>query len=339
MTNHLDRRRGFPTASLLAATTLLLIAGCRSGASTSDDEGSAPPASAVVMAVTGATAIVAPMHNDIRLLGTTVALRHITLRSPAAGRIVGFNLQSGDRVVRGQMIAHIINREVDAAEQGLAVAQQIDPSEERALTGAVKRYVHGNGISVNAPENAVVAQRLVSNGQLVADLDPLADLIDPRSVYVEAAVPVDDLSAIRTGMAAVVSSPLHPRVEFPGRVVALSPSFSQSGATSPARVEFTGAQRINEAGAPIEVRVTASFVPDAIVVPAAAVFQDASNDAYYVFVAGADNRAHRTPVTLGIRTQNQVQVTSGIQPGAVVITSGGYALSDGLKVNVAVAQK
>ncbi len=52
-------------------------------------------------------------------------------------------------------------------------------------------------------------------------------------------------------------------------------------------------------------------------------------------MAGADGRAHRTPITAGIRDGGEVQVTSGLKAGDLVITSGGYALADGLRVTVA----
>jgi multidrug efflux pump subunit AcrA (membrane-fusion protein) len=324
-------------AAVAALAALLVISGCRSGGSAGDEEGSGPTPVAV-MAVTAAKVAVGSMHQELRLLGATVALRHITLRAPSAGRVLGLNLQSGDRVHRGEVVAHIINREVEAAENGLEVARRIDPQDAPALSRSVKRYSKGEGIAVRAPEDAVVAQRIVSSGQIVADMDPLADLIDPRSVYVEAAVPVDQLSLVKPGMSAAVTSPLHAGGALPARVAALSPSLSQGGATSPARIEFTSDERITQADAPVEVKITTEYVPDAVIIPAAALFQDAANNSYYVFVAGLDGLAHRTAVTVGIRTQSQVQVTSGLKPDQIVITSGGYALSDGLKVNLTVAK-
>lgn len=39
----------------------------------------------------------------------------------------------------------------------------------------------------------------MSSGQMVADLYQLADLIDPPSIFVAAAVPVDDIATIRPG--------------------------------------------------------------------------------------------------------------------------------------------
>jgi multidrug efflux pump subunit AcrA (membrane-fusion protein) len=326
----LGNKKGF--AIPLIAIIALVAAGCHSGPS--DDEDNAGEPSAITMAVSGARVAVKPMRSELRLLGETVARRHISLRAPAAGRVIGLNIQTGDRVRRGEVVAHLLSREVEAAENGLAVARQIDPADAPSLTDSVKRYAHGAGVPVTIPEDAIVAQRMVSPGQVVADLDQLADLIDPRSIFVDAAVPVNELAAIRTGMEAVVTSPLHPGLDFPAQVAGISPSFSQTGATSPARIEFTGRERIDESGAPVEVTITIKSVPDATVIPAASLFEDAADDRFYIFVAGNDGRARRKTVTIGMRSPAEVQITSGVRGGQIVITSGGYALSDGLKVNV-----
>ena len=139
-------------------------------------------------------------------------------------------------------------------------------------------------------------------------------------------------------MAAIVTSVIHPGEIYPARVAAIRPALNQGGATSSARVEFTGDKRIVEAGAPAEVQVTAASVPNAIVIPVAAIFQNPTNDSFYVFTANG-GCARRVPVTIGLREAGDVQITSGLRPGQVVITSGGYALSDGLKVSVTLANR
>jgi len=334
-------REGIRTlgAWAFAAAILALLSGCRAGGRIAgDNEEAGPTAEEVVMAVDAARITVGPIRSEVRLLGTTVARHHLTLRAPAAGRVLDLNLQSGDRVRRGEVVARIVNREAEAAESGLAVARRIDPAEAPALAQAVRRYDTRTGIAVVAPEDAVVAQRIVSSDQMVADLDALADLIDPRSVYVEAAVPIGELAAIVLGMEASVTSALKPGADFPARVAAIPPSFSQAGTSAPVRIEFSGEARIGQAGAPVEIRVTSAYAASAIVVPAAALFQDAANGGWYVFVAGPDHRAHRTPVSVGIRTPDRAQVTAGVTPGQIVITSGGYAISDGLKIRATVAQ-
>jgi RND family efflux transporter MFP subunit len=184
----------------------------------------------------------------------------------------------------------------------------------------------------------VVSAPPISSGQVVAYLDPLADLVDPKSIYLDAAVPAEDAHLIAIGMPAMVKSPLQPDLEMPARVAALLPNFNAGSATSSVRIEFTGSARIYAAGAPAEAMVITQSAPSAIVIPAAALFQD-DNGGFHVFVAGKDSRAHRTAVTIGIRSQDRVQVSSGLVLGDLVITSGGYALSDGLQVSSAQASR
>jgi multidrug efflux pump subunit AcrA (membrane-fusion protein) len=320
-------------AAVLFAT--LLIAGCRGAAS--DDE-TPSEASNPTLAVSAAKAGTATMRQTLRLLGTTAAMHHVILRAPVAGRVLAMNLKIGDRVRKGQTVARLLSLEIEAARQGLGVAKEIDPQDAASLEKSVNKYSHDNGIPVVATEGGVVSAPPVTSGQVVAYLDPLADLVEPGSVYVDTAVPAEDVHLIAVGMPAIVKSPLKPNVDMPARVAAALPNFNAGSATSAVRIEFTGLERIIEAGAPAEAIVITRTVPDAIVIPAAALFQD-DNGTFHVFIVGADGRAHRVPVTIGIRDQDQVQVTSGVAAGDLVITSGGYALSDGLRVSVAQASK
>jgi multidrug efflux pump subunit AcrA (membrane-fusion protein) len=323
------------------AIAAMVFAGCGGGKS-AGDEGGAAPAQKPVLLVTAAKAGVQPMKSEIRLLGKTAATRHVIIKSPTAGRVVGIKLVSGDWVRKGQVVARVINREIEAAEAGLAVARKIEPKEADALGKSVDRYNHSMGIPVIAPESGVVSQPPAASGQMVADLDTLVDLIDPASVYVEASVPVSQLAWVKSGMSATVTSAILPGATIPARVGPMLPTFDAATASSAMRMDFVSAQRIAESGAPVEVRVETASAPDAVVIPASALFQDPGADQYHVFLVGSDGRAHRTVVKLGIRDPQWVQVTEGIKPGDLVITSGGYALSDGLNVRVAqpaIAQK
>jgi RND family efflux transporter MFP subunit len=174
---------------------------------------------------------------------------------------------------------------------------------------------------------------------MVADLDTIVDLIDPATLYIDTSVPISQLSLVRPGMLATVTTPFRPGVEFPARIAAILPSFDATSASSSVRTDFTGPARIAQAGAPVEVRVETASAPDAVVVPSAALFQDPGVDKYHVFVIGSDGHAHRTEIKVGLRDHDLVQVTGGVKQGELIVTSGGYALSDGLGVHVAQGEK
>jgi len=316
-------------ALLLAGA--IATAGCGRPAS-DGDEAANEPANPVVLAVTASRVTTAPMRREIILPGVTAALRTLTLRAPSSGRIVGLKITTGDSVRRGEIVGHIINREEDAAQAGLAAARRIDPAEAASLARSVARYSAGNGIPIRVPQDALVSQRLVSPDQIVNEFDPLVELVDPSSVYVDAQAPINRLGALHAGMDATVLSALKPGITYPARVWSISPSFSAGGTSAPVWVQFTGPNRISEIGAAVDVHVTIESVPRATVIPSAALFQDATRNTFYVFTIGNDGRAHRTTVAIGIRAVSMVQVTQGLEPGEMVITSGGYALSSGLRV-------
>ncbi|HLH75742.1 MAG TPA: efflux RND transporter periplasmic adaptor subunit [Candidatus Binataceae bacterium] len=292
-------------------------------------------ASVPVMAVSAARVTRAPIQQSTRLLGLTQALRHVTLRAPCAGMVQGLELQSGDRVRRGQIVAQVINQEDLAAQAGLGVARKLDPASAAQLARTIKRFASDAGVPVVVPQAAVVAKRLVSNGQIVAYLDPLVDLIDPSSIYVQATVPIDQARRLKPGMMAEISSPLAPGEVFPARLQALAPSFDLNPATASARLAFLRSPPLAVAGIAVEVTIVTETVSQAVVIPKAALFESAGTRSYYVFV-DQNQIARRTTIVPGVRQDDLVEVRSGLRPGQIVITSGGYALSDGLKVRATI---
>ena len=123
------------------------------------------------------------------------------------------------------------------------------------LEKSVNKYGHDTGFPWSRPKAAWSPRRRSRSGQVVAYLDPLADLVDPNSVFVDSAVPAEDVHPISVGMPAIVKSPLKPNLEMPARVAAILPNFNAGSATSPVRIEFIGPERIIEAGAPAEATV------------------------------------------------------------------------------------
>jgi HlyD family secretion protein len=83
----------------------------------------------------------------------------------------------------------------------------------------------------------------------------------------------------------------------------------------------------------VSLKMTAKAVKDAVAVPVASVFKNADG-AYYVLLAGPDNKAHQKTVLLGVENSELVQIASGINAGDLVITTGGFGIPDGTSIHV-----
>jgi cobalt-zinc-cadmium efflux system membrane fusion protein len=284
------------------------------------------------MLVSVASVVHSQMRSEVTFLGSTVALKQLTVRSPSSGFLSDLVLQPGDQVKRGQLVARLTTREDVAARNGMRMAEQLDPADSKAMAETLRRYVSSPGIPVMAGESGTVAKRLTSNGQFVNEFDSIIELVDANSIYVEAQAQLNLMASIHVGQAVTITSSTSGD-PMSGKVAGILPNASQDGQTFPVRIAFDGGgPSISEAGVAVQVSVVTAQRPDALVVPVAALFVNPETQADYVFVFGSDGRAHRRPVAIGIRDRQQAEIRSGLNSGEVVITSGGYALSDGLTV-------
>jgi RND family efflux transporter MFP subunit len=121
-----------------------------------------------------------------------------------------------------------------------------------------------------------------------------------------------------------------------GRITLLSRSSDPTNRTVEVWVTLAnGAGKLRANGA-AQITISANSKTDAVVVPASAVTLDASNanEGTVMAVDGA-SVAHETKVTVGIRTKDKMEITSGLQGGETVVIEGNFSLADGTKVEVA----
>jgi RND family efflux transporter MFP subunit len=284
--------------------------------------------------VTAAPALRGALQSTLIIPGITVALKQVIVRAPSSGVLSNLALQPGDRVRRGQTVAKVITREDIAARTGARLAQQLDPADSEAMAAAVERYASSPGITVTAGDGGTVAKRDTSNGQFVNEFDPIVELLDPNSIYVEAQAPLRFLTRIHPGQTASITSPALAQ-PIRAQIAAILPNAAQTSQTFPIRITFEQPRVILTAGVAVEALLTMTSHPNALMIPAGAVFVNPENQTHYVFTVGADRKAHRQTIEVGIQQPSEVEILDGLRAGTMVITSGGYALSDGLRVRIA----
>jgi multidrug efflux system membrane fusion protein len=96
------------------------------------------------------------------------------------------------------------------------------------------------------------------------------------------------------------------------------------------RAAVTAPARALRVGESVTGRITLAEHPNAVVVPAAAVVP--ADEGVQIFVVDARNVAHARPVTVGARTEEEVEVLSGLKGGERVVTSGAFGVADGATI-------
>jgi multidrug efflux pump subunit AcrA (membrane-fusion protein) len=83
---------------------------------------------------------------------------------------------------------------------------------------------------------------------------------------------------------------------------------------------------------PVEIDIDAEERTGVVLVPAEALIRQGG--AVTVLIANG-SRAERRPVTTGLEDAQNVEITSGVRAGELVITRGHVGLADGAAISVA----
>jgi RND family efflux transporter MFP subunit len=223
----------------------------------------------------------------------------------------------------------IARRELEDADRALADAQAALGRAEAALAAADTAAARA---MIRAPFAGVVVSRLRNPGDVVsgAITDPILRIVDPRRLEIVASVAASDVSRVLPGATARLAG-----VGNAGavRLVVASQAGSvatASGAMLPVRL--TPIEPIPlPVDSPVQVDIDLEEHLNAVLVVPEAVVRDGDKAA--VFVASGD-RAERREVTTGVVDDRQVEITSGVRGGELVITRGQAGLEDGAIITV-----
>jgi RND family efflux transporter MFP subunit len=217
-------------------------------------------------------------------------------------------------------------RDVADAEADLANARSAASAAEAVAARSV----------VRATFDGIVAKRSHNPGDLVeaAAGDIVLRVIDPRHLEVTAALPLAEAPLVRVGaVARIVDAPAG--ASLPSLKVISGPTAVEPGAvTVPVRLAFRAPANY-PAGSPVQVEIDGEMHAMAVIVPAAAIVHEGEET--LVLVAVAD-KAQRRPVTIGIESHDEVEITSGLEVGELVIVSGQNGLPDGARITPAASQ-
>ena len=126
--------------------------------------------------------------------------------------------------------------------------------------------------------------------------DLILRVVDPSKLQVVASVPIPDLARVQVGKPVRV---LVPGADAPedGKVLTRPAAVDPTGVAAEVRISFNAGTKL-AVGTPVRVEIVAEQRPAALAVPIEAILPE-DEDAF-VMVAGADNKAHKRKVTIGL---------------------------------------
>ncbi len=213
-----------------------------------------------------------------------------------------------------------------------AAAGQLESAKGKYL-GAEAQLSYSE---IRSPIDGWVTDRPLYPGEMASAATPLITVMDLSQVTARAHIPQEQAALLKAGDKATITSP---DVDKPveGNVTVVSPALDPNSTTVEIWVEAKNPNRQMKPGSSVHLMITSANVPNALVVPALAV-QTNPDGGNFVMLAGPDGKAHQTSVKVGIKQNQDVQITEGLKAGEQVITAGAYGLPDNTKIKVETAK-
>ena len=220
------------------------------------------------------------------------------------------------------------SRSLNPNDRALAAARTAQAQQRVANVDAQLSYA-----TIRSPITGIVTDQFQYEGEFASSGGKLVTIADTSTVIVKAPFSDTAVAQLKAGDAVTVVPTDTSAEEMHGQITLLSRSSDPTNRTVEVWVTLGNGDGKLRANGAAQVTVFANSKNDAIVVPASAVTLETSNaNEGTVMVVDAENVAHETKVTIGIRTPDKIEIVEGLQGGETVVVEGNYALPDGTKV-------
>ncbi len=300
---------------------------------------------------------------SLTAVGSLTAVQGVTVAAEVEAKVVGIAFEPGAKVSRGDLLirqdtsveeAQLPGAEAQAEQTRTVVerdaemlsAQIISKADYDAAVAAHEQAkALANGIraeigkkTIRAPFGGRLGIRQVNLGQILREGDPIVTLQSLDPIFVDFALPQQELSRLRTGMPVRVTCDALPGLSIDGRVTTLNPLVDAD--TRNIRIQATVANPAEKLrpGMFVNVAVGLPTRRKVVAIPATAVLYAPYGDSVFVVVDDKERKGGKVVrqqfVRLGERRGDFVAVSSGLSAGEIVVSTGVFKLRNGQPVAV-----
>lgn len=314
----------------------------------------------------------------LEAVGTVDAVNGVNVTAQVPGEVESIDFESGDSVRKGDVLirleaaadraqlnaleatAGLARQEYDRYQrlfkQGTISRSELDnrrAQRDQAVARAQAQREQLNYKTVRAPFDGVLGIRQVDLGQFLQAGTPVVSLSQLQPIFVNFALPEQELSSISEGLKVRVTLDAYPDQQFEGEISAIEPGVSEATRNVSVQARFENEDKKLRPGMFASVDIQLPQSQDVVVIPRTAVSYAPYGNAVFVVkdappkdqaedgeaegdkkAEGTDKIVSKRFVKLGRRRGDLVTVIDGLKPGEVVATSGLLKLRNNAAVTI-----
>jgi membrane fusion protein (multidrug efflux system) len=304
--------------------------------------------------------------RSVALPATVAANQQATLYAKATGYLKKINVDKGDEVKEGDVLAEIeapeliadlgkakaevetakleSNRATEAQKKApdLIVAQTIDTAKgkfEVAKANLERAETMLNFCKIVAPFSGTIIHRFVDPGAFIpaatassaSQSAALLTLADFKTVRVQVAVPESEVPRITKGLPVKIAIDELPGKDFQGTVSRFANALDEATKTMLAEIDLENSQGELRPGMYATAKVGVEKHRDVLLLPSEAVLIEKSGASVFTV---AENKAKKTAIHIGFNDGASIEVLDGLKPEEPVIVLGKMTLNNGQAVTI-----
>ncbi len=309
--------------------------------------------------VTVYVALAGKFDTKIETTGTTLSNEEVDLKPEASGKIVQLFFKEGDKVTKGELLLKLNDADLVATLKKLELQEKLAADKE----GREKKLLSIKGVSqeeydaalnalqgiqadmeytkaqvdkteMRAPFDGVIGLKSVSEGSYVSPTVKIASIQQLDPIKIDFSIPEKYSGIIRKG------DKLHfkiqgQQIQFDGTIYAIEPKIDLATRTLQLRARCPNKDGRVLPGSFANIELILRETNNTILIPTEALVPVLKGQNVFVYKNGV---ASSQKVETGARTATQIEITSGLQSGDTVITTGIMQLKPGSPVRIVTAK-
>ncbi len=296
------------------------------------------------------------ISSYISATANLVAENQVRVLAEAEGRIERLQVEEGDRVSRGEVLAVLVQDEAKIAKakvelkasntgaalarakesfaQGLISSEAFDKlkmDDEIARQEVAEAEWRLAKTVIRAPFTGRITERFITLGQHLRPGDELFTIADYDPLVARIYLPERDVLELEEGREVRITPAAETELSFIGRIRQIAPVVDTATGTVKVTVEAVQPPSGVRPGAFVSIDIVRERHAAALLLPRESVIRELRTA--HVFVSEND-LAVKKAVELGLEEGDVVEVLSGLADGDKVVIAGQGGLDDGQKIKV-----
>ncbi len=295
-----------------------------------------------ILNVTGYLIKPTTMSDTYNSIGTLIPDEEVELSFETSGKIVGIYFTEGSRVKRGDLLAKINDRPLQAQLEKLLAQQKLAEEKEfrqRSLLvkDAISQESYDQIVTelqtiqadinlikariseteLRAPFDGIIGLRYISEGSFSNSSTKIARLVKMSPIKVEFSIPEKYSDDVKLGFP-ITFSLVGSNDTLKANVYAVDPKIDVKTRTISMRALYPNKNEELKSGRFASITLQLSQIDNTIAIPSEAIIPEMEGETVFIYKSG---KASSVKVGIGLRTESKIQILSGLKFGDTLLTS------------------